>query len=136
MWVCLQREVLQEGGVVRAEDATLVEFGLKSEVGQLVAQLDDADGMTRRIGDGHREHTACQGGCVGVRLRSHKSVVIVFITYLVVIGNGGISLLVVEHGTYYLLLTARYLRTTSCLLLTTYLLVVEHAAVDVLFVDI
>ena len=84
MWLCgcacgcLQREVLQEGGVVRAEDATLVEFGLKSEVGQLVAQLDDADGITRRIGDGHREHTACQGGCVGVRLRSHKSAVIVF----------------------------------------------------------
>ena len=75
--VCLQREVLQEGGVVRAEDATLVEFSLHGGVCQLVAQLDDADGLTHRVGDGHREHTACQAGCVRVRLHSNKLLVVI-----------------------------------------------------------
>ena len=84
IFMCLQREVLQEGGVVRAEDATLVEFGLHGGVGQLVAQLDDADGLTHRVGDGHREHAARQAGCVGVRLRSNKSLVISIVLVILV----------------------------------------------------
>ena len=46
--VGLQREVLQEGRVVGAEDALLVELGLDRGVGLLVAQLHDADGLALR----------------------------------------------------------------------------------------